>query len=84
MISGERIKRTKHVPSCAKDIGGISIESTDIRSHEGKTKEIVTVDSIDRKLHIVNIRPIITHPMVGIFTNTREIRASENIRSLFL
>jgi len=69
VISWERIKCTKHVPSCTKLRGGIIVETANIWSSHWDTDDITCHNSDNRVLQVVLIGKVISKPSRTIFTH---------------
>lgn len=73
MVTGKWEQGTNLMPSGTEVTHSIAIESTKVTSHEGQTEELVLVDVLDRGNHVLNPRPVVTEPVIGILLQSLEV-----------
>ena len=69
------------MPSGTDFVGGVSVETADIRAHEGKSEQVVRENTVYGESHVLNSRPVVSHPVVSVFAYTWEVGASEDVGS---
>lgn len=82
VVSSEWIQWSENVPSGTEFVSSVTVETANIWTHEWQGEQVVTEDTVNWECHVLNCGPVITHPMVTIFTETWEVRSWQNVWSL--
>mmetsp|Transcript_29346 Transcript_29346/g.44218 ORF Transcript_29346/g.44218 Transcript_29346/m.44218 type:complete len:776 (-) Transcript_29346:3477-5804(-) len=69
------------VPPRAEVGGGISVETAEVATHEGEAEDLVLIDVLHGSDHVLNPRPVVADPVMGILLEAGRVRSRENVGS---